>query len=218
MYINTTVTQNNVKSQTYEYKLERLRNLSQILVHQTRLDNAISALELGLMPMGVLEKKGIEPIWGGYSNCDFNPHFYPESVSVDASENSLKPDGFNSIEAGNPSLIIDSKYKSQLKERKRGNHPTFEGTFPPEDLLALAVYVKPDDRGEEWNFTPAVRAMKSQKQQLSPEQFVPVFYFCNEYRFEEAWDLHLYVPKWLDVSSQARQMARDLKPFPFSEH
>lgn len=118
---------------------EKLENLDDVLIHYTTPNNALLAIEYGLMPLEQLTSKGIYPessnLFGGVSLC-------PNKISFFKRKNMIK-EGLDPLSTeDNLFLIIDGKYIPNTDEMITawGNrHPSYEGTIPPKGILGIVV-------------------------------------------------------------------------------
>ncbi|MBI2046993.1 hypothetical protein HYT26_02420 [Candidatus Pacearchaeota archaeon] len=225
-----------MKSQDFEIKYRRIQELESTIHHQTTLLNAISALEHGLMPIEELERKGMKFEWGGYVYD--NPHNRPDAVAFHKfSRNNSLRNGETAafLSSKNSYLILDDKYAPLLEEEyPAAPHPTvkvYKGTIPSKDILAMVVPIEStmkefklidehgkvtihsNSRDREWIFKPIEEAMELQRKKLSPHKLTPLYYMHNDWMYGGDDRAYLYVPDWLEVSSDIKAQARPLEPF-----
>jgi len=188
-----------MKIPQFEQKLRRLLEQKGMLFHETTKNNAVSALEHGLMSLEKAKEQGIEVEKG-----EFFVSFFPYAVSMiyHSNHNYVKEKG-NFPRQSSCYILIDEKYLSiEGAGSGKGLHPIFEGIIPPVDLLALETSIESQDLPESCK-----ELIEMQRQRLSPDKWTPVIYSLHLplSRFHEPRS-GLYLPKGLEISDEIREI------------
>ena len=176
-----------MKSEQFEQKIRRISECEESLLHQTTPNNAISALEHGLMSRNEARDRGFK-IEKGYAR----PSYFPNYISLADAPNIIFGRGGFSPERGRVMLIIDPECVDDDEYDEHWGHYVHAGVIPPEGVLGM---ISNSDCLKQ-------RLMEAQREKLT--ELTPVFFYARRKKGHEG----LYVPEWLEVSDEVRELVK----------